>query len=72
MEKLEELSFSDLKALKKIVKKEIKKRNKVGFSGLMVIDYPNGKTLKEYLKKLNILQDQIDEIIHHKLCELIY
>jgi len=71
MEKLEELSFADLKALEKIVKKEIKKRDKVGFSGLMVIDYPNGETLKEYLKKLTLLEDQIDEIIHHKLYELI-
>ena len=81
MEKLEQLSFADLRALKKIVKKEIKKKEQ-GYNDAVhcnknkTLQHQLGSInldpLERHLNKLRLLQEAIEEDIHTKLYELIY
>jgi len=74
MEKLEQLSFADLRALKKIVKKEIKKNKKMygNGRGFILIQFHSKIEFETHLKKLTILELQIHDVIKGKLYELIY
>ena len=74
MEKLEELSFAELRALKKIIKKEIKKKKKMYWNGLGCIlrEFESEIDFFLHVKKLTVLKGQIDDAIKDKIYELIY